>query len=168
MVRGRSLIDPCWSALNRTVNRGLLTMQHSHARKHCKWRWQQPLCWSCCQLWRDDGDGLVTHFCKPPTRLQHHQTMKGDGLHPARLFETKESNREWRVGASSETQYPLSPGGFGQTNAVPRGGVHLLVSRHLGSTAEVGVPLLTAAKKLRHLQGQRQMVVTNTLNLLDT
>lgn len=67
--------------------------------------------------------------------------MKGDGLHPARLFETKEANREWRVCASSETQYPLSPGGFGQTNAVPRGGVHLLVSRRLGSTAEVGVPL---------------------------
>lgn len=62
MVRGRSLIDPCWSALNRTVNRGLLTMQHSHARMHCKWRWQQPLCRSCCQLWLwwDDGDGLVS------------------------------------------------------------------------------------------------------------
>ncbi len=93
-------------------------MQHSHGRKHCKLRWQQPLCWSCCQLelWRDDGDGLVTHFCKPPAQLQHHQTMKGDGLHPARLFETKESNREWRVCASSETQYPLSLGALaGQT-----------------------------------------------------
>ena len=68
MVRGRSLIDPCWSALNRTINRGLLTMQHSHVWKHCKWKWQQPLCWSCCRLlpWRDDGDGLVTHFYTNP------------------------------------------------------------------------------------------------------
>lgn len=165
MVRGRSLIDPCWSALNRTVNRGLLTMQHSRSRKHCKRKWQQPLCWSCCQLWRHDGDGLLTHFCKPPTRPQHHQTMRGDGLHPARLFETKEPNREWRVCASSETQYPLSPGGFGQTNTVPRGGVHLLVSTLLGSTAEVGILLFAEAKKFWQLVGQRQ-IVTNRLNLL--
>ncbi|CAK6952022.1 hypothetical protein NQZ68_016198 [Scomber scombrus] len=85
-------------------------------------------------LW-DDGDRLVTHFSKPPAQPRDHQTMRGDGLHPARLFETEESNREWCVCASSETQCPLSPGGFGQTNAVPRGGVPLLVSRQLGNTA---------------------------------
>ncbi|KAI9542894.1 hypothetical protein NQZ68_016198 [Dissostichus eleginoides] len=47
--------------------------------------------------------------------------MTEDGLHPASLFQTKESNREWHVCANSEAQYPPSPGGFGETNAVPRG-----------------------------------------------
>lgn len=94
--------------------------------------------------WRWAGNTLLH---KPPAQLHHRQTMRGDSLHSARLFETKEANREWRVCASRETQYPLSPGGFGQTSTVPRGGVHLL-----GSTAEVGVPLFTQAKKLWHLQ----------------
>lgn len=86
-------------------------------------------------------DGLVTHVSKPPTQPQHHQTMRGDGLHPAQLFETKDSSREWRVFASSETECPLSAGGSRQTKPVPRGCVYLLVTRNLKSTAELGVSL---------------------------
>lgn len=72
------------------------------------------------------------------------------------------------VCARSETQYPLSPGGFGKTNTLPRGGIHLLVSRHLVGTAKKGVHLFTEAKKLWHLLGQWQTMVTNRLNILDT
>lgn len=72
--------------------------------------------------------------------------MKGDGLHPARLFETKDSSREWRVCASSEMECPLRAGGSLQTKPVPRGCVYLLVSRHLRSIAELGVPHSTKAR----------------------
>lgn len=101
MVRGSSLIDPCWSELKRAVNRWLLTMQHSHARKNCKWRWQQPLSAGAVGGWL--GGAGNTLFFKPPTRPRHQQTMRGDCLCPARLFEIEDSSREWCVCASTKT-----------------------------------------------------------------
>jgi len=102
----------------------------------------------------NDWDRLVTHFSKSATGARHRQTMRRDSLRPAKLFETQDSNGEWRVCARSEMQRLLSPEGFSQTNEEPRGLVHLLVSRHLESMTEREVPPSTKSYKFLYLQEQ--------------
>lgn len=83
MVRGCSLIDPCWSALNRTLNGWLWAERESTGSR----KWQQLLCWSCCQQEPWDGDVLVTHFWNKNLTIA--PTMKGDGSHPTGPFEAE-------------------------------------------------------------------------------
>lgn len=84
------------------------------------------------ELLRVEVKGLVRLVQSPPlTQTEDRRTMKGDGLHPARLFETEDSNREWGVCASSETEYPLSAGGSCQTKPVAKGSAFMLASGHL-------------------------------------
>lgn len=83
MVRGCSLIDPCWSALNRTLNGGPWAERGSAGNR----KWRQLLCWSCCQQELCDGDVLVTHFWNKNLTIA--PTMKGDGSHPTGAFEAE-------------------------------------------------------------------------------
>lgn len=97
MVRVCSLIDPCWSALHSPVNGRLWAEWESTGSR----KWQQMLCWSCCQQEPWDGDVLVTHFWnKKPHRRPDNERRR---LAPNRTL----WRSEWRVCASSEMQYPL-------------------------------------------------------------
>lgn len=103
MVRGCSLIDPCWSALNRTLNGRLWAERESTGNR----KWQQLLCWSCSQQEPWDGHVLVTHVWNKNLTIA--PTMKGDGSHPTGPFEAESGTSVPALGRTARCAPRLRP-----------------------------------------------------------
>lgn len=114
MVRGCSLIDPCWSALNRSLNGRLRAERESTAST----KWQQLLCWSCCQRELRDGDVLLTLFWNKNLTIAPDNERRR--LAPNRSLWSGVARRCQQRNAG-----PAVLQDSGQADTETRGGVHL-------------------------------------------